>query len=68
MIPMRNNQENGPNRQYSVEMVVRQADKQRDRWFTPYPPNVRRQLASEYLTPKPSAVEEPKKMLWMKRI
>jgi len=31
MIPMRNNQENGPNRQFSVEMVVRQADKQRDR-------------------------------------
>jgi len=63
MIPMRNNQENGPDRRFSVEMVVRQVDKQRDRRFKPYPPNVRKQLASEYLAPKPSAVEEPKKIL-----
>jgi len=63
MIPMRNNQDNGPDRRFSVEMVVRQVDKQRDRRFKPYPPNVRKQLASEYLTPKPVAVEEAKKML-----
>jgi len=61
MIPMRNNQENGPDRRFSVEMVVRQGDKQRDRRFKPYPPEVRRQMASEYLAPKPNAVEEPKK-------
>jgi len=63
MIPMRNNQDNGPDRRFSVEMVVRQVDKQRDRRFKPYPPEVRKQLASEYLALKTNVVEEPKKML-----
>jgi len=63
MIPMLNNQDNGPDRRFFVEMVVRQVDKQRDRRFKPYPPEARRQQASEYLATKTNAVEEPKKML-----